>query len=227
MGLKVLNFEGSSVGEASVPNVFTDSGNRHLIWEVIKAELANKRQGTHKTKTKSEVRGGGSKPWRQKGTGRARQGSIRSPQWRGGGIAFGPLPRDYSEMIPRKKKRAGLRSILAEKFSLDKVVILDSVQLSEVSTKKAVNGLMKVVENSPFYGAYSENRKLIKSENKRRRPVTLVTDSNDNNQKLSIQNIPWVKTVHVDRLSAVPLFYNHGLIITKGALDKLYEKFAK
>ncbi len=226
MRVRIVNFEGASVGEHELPsNLSGLTINEGLIWEVIKAENANLRQGTHKTKEKGEVRGGGAKPWRQKGTGRARQGSIRSPQWKGGGIVFGPRPRSYNEAIPGKKKAAGVKHILASKLQSSKVVILDEVKLTGVSTKAANQGLIKVVQNAPFYEAYAENRKLKAFSNDGRRTVTLVYDVESPEVKKSLRNIPWLQTLSADRLAARDLFYNAGLVITKSAMAKLEEKF--
>lgn len=227
MGVKTVNFEGVQVGEEEVPAEFLQlKVNEGLIWEVIKAEQANKRQGTHKVKEKGEVRGGGSKPWRQKGTGRARQGSIRAPQWRGGGIVFGPRPRDYREALPRKKKNSGFKHILAAKFQSQSVVLLDELKMETPSSKTAFQGMVKVVENSPFFEAYSNGRKLRKNSNDNRRAVTFVYADDSIALKKSLRNLPWLKTLSAERLAATDLFYNSGLIITKEAMGKLQEKFA-
>lgn len=221
MDLETLDIQGNSVGKTAIPKVFLGEINRHVIWEVVKAEMANKRQGTHSTKTKAQVRGGGAKPWRQKGTGRARQGSIRSPQWNGGGIVFGPTPRDYREAIPKKKKKAGYRNIIAEKIANNKVVVINELRFSEISTKKAFGGIKAVVEKAPFYEKYSEKKKLNSASNDNRRMITVVMDENDAATRKSMKNIPWIQGLHVDRLAAVPLFYTHGIIFTAKALDKL------
>lgn len=226
MSLKILNFQGASVGQAELPaGVLVTEVNRHLIWEAIKAEQANKRQGTHKTKTKAEVSGGGQKPWRQKGTGRARQGSTRNPQWRHGGVAFGPVPRDYSEDFPKKKKAVAYRHILTGKLQDNRLVVLEDIPLKSPSTKEAFKGLVSVIEASPFAEAYKAGRKIRKNANRNRRDVTLVLDCDDPVQKKSLRNLPWLNTVHVDRLSAEALYLNHGLIITKAALARLGEKY--
>lgn len=176
MALKVVNFQGKAVKDKQIPATFTPKSiNQNLIWEVIKAEQANQRQGTHKTKTKPEVSGGGAKPWRQKGTGRARQGSTRNPQWRGGGIAFGPLPRDYREAIPKRKKQNGIRHILADKISSEKVVLLDTINLEAISAKAAFDAVKKIVAASPFAAKIDEGRKVKKSSNDKRRNVTIIT----------------------------------------------------
>lgn len=228
MNLKLVNFQGKDAGQATVPvGILVETVNQHLIWEVVKAEQANKRQGTHKTKTKSEVSGGGQKPWRQKGTGRARQGSTRNPQWRHGGVAFGPVPRDYREAIPRKKKQVAYQHILTAKIQDNKVVVLDSIDLSSTSTKQAFQGLASVVQASSFAEAYNQGRKVKVNSNRSRRRVTLVVDASDEVQRKSIRNLPWVQTVHIDRLAANALYLNHGIIITKSALEKLGQRYTK
>lgn len=225
MALKVLNTEGKEVGSVDVPSVLqVDNVNQHLIWEVVTAEHANMRQGTHKTRTIGEVRGGGKKPWRQKGTGRARSGSIRAPHWKGGATTFGPQPKSYRVNLSRKKKKAGIRNILAQKISKDSVVLVDSLNFDSVNTKQAFGALSKVVEGSPFAEAYKAGRKIRANSNDNRRKVTLISDSDEQSQKKSIRNIPWVRMIHVDRLAAVPVFENHGILITKAAFEKLSER---
>ena len=224
MAIKVLDFKGSSVSEESIPDIFKNDVNEHLIWEIIVAEQANLRQGTHKTKEKGEVRGGGKKPWRQKGTGRARAGSNRSPIWKGGGTTFGPRPRDYRQAIPQKKKRAGIISILTKKIQVGQIVILDKMKLDKVSTKDAFLGLTKVVEASTFYENYVKGRKLKANTNDGRRKVAFIHADDEQDNKRSLRNIPWVQYMHVDRLGALPLWHSHGIIITKDAYQKLLEK---
>lgn len=222
MDLKVVKQDGNSGGSAKVPSVLEiKEVNRHIIWEVVKAEQANKRQCTHKTKVKGEVRGGGRKPWRQKGTGRARAGSNRSPIWVGGGTTFGPQPRSYREEIPRKKRRVAYRHILAEKLNSGKVVVLDSISFEKPSTKGGFSSLTSILKAADFNEALESGRKIRANSNKRRRKVVLVGFNESDAVKRSLRNIPWVEMIDVQRLAAVPLFYNHGLIITKSALAEL------
>lgn len=227
MQIPVLNVSGQKVGEETLPaHLLVPEVNVHLIWEAIKAELANARQGTHKTKTKGEVRGGGIKPWRQKGTGRARQGSIRNPHWRHGGVVFGPIPRDYSEDFPKKKKLLAYKHILTAKAQESEMVILNELPWTEPSTKKAFADLVVVVDNSPFAVAYKEGRKIRPYQNRNRRNITFVYADSELSVKLSLRNIPWVKLLGVERLAAHPLLYNHGVIFSRAAYQRLVEKFA-
>jgi len=221
MALHVLDIQGKKVGEKETPAAFSIDVNTHLIWEVVTAEMAAKRQGTHKTKERGEVSGGGKKPWKQKGTGRARQGSIRAPNWKGGGTIFGPRPRDYTKTITAKKRRAGMSHILASKVQDNRVVILDQFKAENFSTKVMYNGFTKVVEASPFYAQYSEGRKLRKNGNDNRRKIVLITDSLGAESKKSLSNIPWIEVINVDRLAASTVWYNHGLVITAEAYEKL------
>jgi len=137
METTVLNLQGSQVGKCNLPeNVFKKEVSKHLLHEVVVAYLSNKRQGSANTKTRSEVSGGGKKPWRQKGTGRARHGSIRSPLWKGGGVVFGPKPRDFSINVPKKKKRLALAQALSAQFASGNIVVIDKFELDESKTKK-------------------------------------------------------------------------------------------
>jgi len=227
MSIKVVDIKGSAVSEEKIPEVFSKEVNDHLIWEVVVAEQANKRQGTHQVKTKGEVRGGGKKPWKQKGTGRARAGSNRSPIWKGGGTIFGPSPRDYTQHIPTKKKTAGIRNIFSKKIQDKKVIILDKWTMEKPSTSEAFIGINKILKASDFFKEYSEGRKLRKNTNDKHRSVALVYDTDEQASKLSVKNLPWVKSVHVDRLAALPLWHNHGIIITKDAFKKIQDKVKK
>ena len=203
--------------------------NQHLIWEIITAENANLRQGTHKTKTRGEVRGGGRKPWKQKGTGQARAGSNRSPIWSGGGVVFGPQPRNYRQNISPKKKKAGYKNIIAKKIKEKKIMLFDTMfelfTQGELSTKKAFQEVEKMLTKSPFYEEYSQNRKIRKNTNDQRRTITIVVDEDKMELKKSLKNIPWVNLIHKDRLSARSLFYNHGLFISQRAFDFFAEEF--
>jgi len=226
MSIQIFDFNGNKVGEENVPSAFQVDINHHLIWEVVTAEHANKRQGTHKAKVKGEVSGGGKKPWKQKGTGRARQGSIRAPQWRGGGIVFGPRPRDYRVYVTQKKKRAGMLHILASKIADKKVVLLDKWEMEKPATKGAYNGFDKILKSAEFYSEYSKGRKLRSNTNDKRRTITVIVADDKKENKLSVQNIPWIHLIHVDRLATMPVFYNHGLIITNDAFKKMTGKMA-
>ena len=125
-------------------DIFDIEVNEHVVYEVVKNQLTNRRQGTQSAKTRAEVRGGGKKPWRQKGTGRARQGSIRSPQWKGGGIVFTPKPRDYSYKVPKKVKRLAMKSVLTSKVKDEEIIVLDNLALEIISTKEAVKILKNI-----------------------------------------------------------------------------------
>jgi len=225
MGLDVFDLKGSKVGEEAVPGVFSVDVNSHLVWEVVTGELANKRQGTHKAKEKGEVSGGGKKPFKQKGTGRARQGSIRAPQWKGGGTVFGPRPRSYAVAISPKKKKSGIKHIIAGKIRDNQVVVLDKLELGAVSTSKAFESVSSIVSASPFFAKYSENRKLRAKTNDNRRNVVIVVGEDNKEARSSFKNIPWVQLINVDRLAALPLYYNHGMIVTRDALKKMEGMF--
>ena len=143
--VQILNQQGENVGELELNEaIFGVDVNEHVVYEVVRNQLANKRQGTQSAKTRSEVRGGGKKPWRQKGTGRARQGSIRSPQWRGGGVVFAPKPRDYSYAVPKKVRRLAIKSVLTDKVNDNEMIVLDKLSLDAISTKKAVEVLKNI-----------------------------------------------------------------------------------
>lgn len=220
MSLPVINQSGKTESSVQVPEALNrEEINKHLIYEVVKAELANRRQGTHKTKERGEVRGGGRKPFRQKGTGRARQGSTRAPQWKGGAVIFGPRPRSYRIEVPSKKKQAGAREIVASKIQEQRFALISELAFESVSTKIAHASFDSIVKASPFFEAYSKDRKLQKSGSGGRRTITVVLDKQDDATKKSLRNIPWIQTLHVDRLSAVSLYQNHGLYFTKAAFD--------
>ena len=224
MSIQVFDFKGNKVGEESVPAAFKLDVNHHLIWEVVTAEHTNQRQGTHKAKEKGEVSGGGKKPWKQKGTGRARQGSIRAPQWKGGGTIFGPRPRDYRVAVPQKKKRAGMIHILASKIADNKVVLLDKWDMEKPATAAAYAGFDSILKSASFYSDYSKDRKLRSKTNDKRRTITVVVADDKKENRMSIKNIPWIQLLHVDRLATMPVFYNHGLIITNEAFKKMTGK---
>ena len=169
----IYNMEGNEVGSLELNDaVFGVEVNEHLVHMAVVQQLANNRQGTQKAKTRSEVRGGGRKPWRQKGTGHARQGSIRAPQWKGGGVVFAPVPRDYSFKLNKKEKRAALKSVLTTKVNDSKLIVLDELKMDEIKTKKFQEML--------------NNLKVSKA--------LVVINENDKNVVLSARNIPAVKT---------------------------------
>jgi large subunit ribosomal protein L4 len=225
--LKVYSSTGSASGEAPISDKLASlKVNKHLIWEVIKAEQANARQGTHKTKTKGEVSGGGKKPWKQKGTGNARQGSIRSPQWRHGGIVFGPQPRSYAESISRQKKQVGVAHILAAKVQANKVAIYDGLNLEKPSTKTAFQTISKITEGARLQTAGREKKKLRANSNKARHSIAVIMSPAEVKDTKSLRNIPWVKPLSSSRIAATSLFYNEGLVISKAALQELDKKFS-
>ncbi len=182
-------------------NVYNMEVNDHIIWEALKNELANKRQGTHNTKTRSDVRGGGRKPYRQKGTGRARQGTSRSPINRGGGVVFGPHPRDYSYKMPKKAKRVAYRSILSKKLKDGSLKIIDEFKVESGKTKDAYQQLLSLTED--------------------RRRVILVYKEEDKMMKRAVRNIKWANTLSCYRLKAHDLFYAKEVILTKDAAQEL------
>jgi large subunit ribosomal protein L4 len=178
--------------------------NQQLIYDAINCELANKRQGTASTKAKGEVAGTGKKPWRQKGTGRARAGYRRSPVWRGGGIVFGPKPRDYSYSLPKKQKRASLRNILSLKFKQAKVKIVEDFKVDSGKTKDAFKILKVLTEAPRTVLIYNEDDLLFKRE---------------------FRNIPFVRTISYKRLSAHELFYAKEILILESAAKELENFF--
>jgi large subunit ribosomal protein L4 len=181
--------------------VYNVKVNDHLIWEAIKNELSNKRQGTHNTKTRHDVRGGGRKPYRQKGTGRARQGTSRSPIHVGGGITFGPHPRDYSYKMPRKAKRNAYRSILSKKLKDGSLKIIDDFKVDSGKTKDANSKLKNLVKDD--------------------RRVVLVYKDEDLMLKRAMSNLPWAKCISCYRLSAHDLFYAKEVVMIKDAATEL------
>jgi len=224
MKIEVINKEGKKVGVQDVPDFFqVKKINEHLIWEAVKAEQANKRQGTHKTKVKGDVSGGGRKPWKQKGTGRARAGSTRSPVWSGGGTVFGPKPRDYREDFPRKKKKVAIRHAIAKKLKDGRVVVLDGFQFDEIKTASAFKSVNEILKATSFYAEYAQGRKLG-SDNSNYRKITIVLNEDKTENKLSLKNIPWIQVIHASRLAMLPLHYNHGLFISKEALVEMEKK---
>lgn len=203
--VSVYNMEGKEVGTMELNDtVFAAPINEHLIHMAVVAQLANKRQGTQSAKTRSEVRGGGRKPWRQKGTGHARQGSTRSPQWTGGGVVFAPKPRDYSIKMNKKEKAAAIRSVLSSRVNEEKFVVLDELKFDGIKTKNMVNVL--------------DNLKLSKA--------LVVMADRDENVILSARNIPAIRAAATNGISVYDILKYDTVVITKDAVAKLEEVYA-
>jgi len=203
--VSVYNMEGKEVGQMELNDaVFGVEVNEHLVHLAVVSQLAAKRQGTQKAKTRSEVSGGGKKPWRQKGTGHARQGSIRAPQWKGGGVVFAPVPRDYTFKMNKKEKRLALKSALTTRVQENKLVVIDELKFSEIKTKnmKAVLDAVKV------------NQAL------------LVLDENDKNVVLSARNLPDVKTAMINTINVYDILKYNTVVATKAAVEKIEEVYA-
>ena len=202
--LKVMDQNGKDSGEVTLNDkVFGIEPNDNVVFEAIIRQRAGKRQGTSKVKNRSAVRGGGKKPWRQKGTGRARQGSIRAPQWRGGGTVFGPTPRSYAYTMPRKQRRLAIKSVLSQKLIDNDLIVLDKLTMSAPKTKELVSML-----NS------------LNADGK----VLIVTD--DNNVQLSARNLAKVKTVPVNGLNVEDAVNYGKLILSQDAVKKIEEVLA-
>lgn len=203
--VSVLNIEGAEVGTIELNDaIFGVEINEHLVHMAVVSQLANKRQGTQSAKTRAEVRGGGRKPWKQKGTGHARQGSTRSPQWAGGGVVFAPKPRDYSFKLNRKEKRAALKSVLTSKVNTKKIIVLDEINFDEIKTKK--------------FQAVLNNLKLTKA-------LVVLGEKNDN-VILSARNIPSVKTSLVNTINVYDILKYDTLVVTKDAVTAIEEVYA-
>ena len=203
--VSVYNMEGKEVGTIELNDaVFGVEVNEHLVHMAVVAQLANKRQGTQKAKTRSEVSGGGRKPWRQKGTGHARQGSTRSPQWTGGGMVFAPTPRDYTITLNKKEKRAALKSALTSRVNENKFVVVDELKFDEVKTKN--------------FKAVMNNLKVSKA--------LVVLADNDQNTVLSARNIPDVKTTQINTINTYDVMKYNTVIATKAAVKKIEEVYA-
>ncbi|WP_195576690.1 50S ribosomal protein L4 [Paenibacillus sp. 1001270B_150601_E10] len=202
----VYNISGAQVGEIELADsVFGIEPNKHVLHDAVVMQLASMRQGTHKVKGRSEVRGGGRKPWKQKGTGRARQGSIRSPQWVGGGTVFGPTPRSYSYKLPKKVRRLAIKSALSTKVLENQIIVLDELAMNAPKTKE--------------FQAMLNNLKVD------RKALVVVPEYNDN-VALSARNIPSVKLVAADGVNVYDVLRHQKLIITKDAVSKVEEVFA-
>ena len=203
--VSVYNMEGKEVGTIELNDaVFGVEVNEHLVHMAVVAQLANKRQGTQKAKTRSEVRGGGRKPWRQKGTGHARQGSTRSPQWKGGGVVFAPTPRDYTIRLNKKEKRAALRSALTSRVQDNKFIVVDELKFDEIKTKKFQNVM--------------DNLKVSKA--------LVVLADNDQNTVLSARNIAGVKTSQVGSINVYDILKYNTVVATKAAVASIEEVYA-
>ena len=202
----MYNISGDQVGEIELSDdIFGIEINENAMYEVVKNQLANKRQGTQSTKTRAEVRGGGRKPWRQKGTGRARVGSIRSPLWVGGGVTFAPKPRDYSYRLPKKIRKLAMKSALTSKVNNDEIVVLDGLNISAPKTKEMINILSNL----------NADKKAL-----------IVMDERDDAVIKSARNIPGVKTTSVNTLNVYDILKYDKFIITKDAVQKVEEVYA-
>ncbi|OGO80489.1 MAG: 50S ribosomal protein L4 [Clostridiales bacterium GWC2_40_7] len=202
----LYNMKGETVGDIELnDNIFGVEVNANAVHLAVQNQLANKRQGTQSTKTKSEVRGGGIKPWRQKGTGRARQGSIRSAQWIKGGIVLGPKPRSYSYTLPKKLKRLALKSALSSKVSENELMVLDTLNFDSIKTKQMVNVLSSLKVDSS---------------------VLIVIDGKNDAVEKSARNIPGVKTAFVNTINVFDILKHEKFIITRDAVAKVEEVYA-
>ena len=203
--VSVYNMEGNEVGTIELSDaVFGVDVNEHLVHMAVVAQLANKRQGTQKAKTRSEVSGGGRKPWRQKGTGHARQGSTRAPQWTGGGVVFAPVPRDYTIRLNKKEKRLALKSALTSRLQENKLIVGDELKFDEIKTKNFVNVM--------------NNLKADKA--------LVVLNENDANVVMSARNIPTVKTALTNTINVYDILKYNTLILTKDAVATIEEVYA-
>lgn len=204
--VNVYNMVGEEVGEIELSEgIFGVKINKHVVYEVVKNQLANKRQGTQSTKTRSEVRGGGRKPWKQKGTGRARAGSIRAPHFTGGGVTFAPKPRDYSYKVPKKVRRLALKSVLTSKVQENEIIVIDAIDFDSPKTKDMVNFLAKV----------NANKKAL-----------IVMDEKNINVIKSAKNIPNIQTALVNTINVYDILKYDSFIITKEAVRKVEEVYA-
>ncbi|SHG74202.1 LSU ribosomal protein L4P [Thermosyntropha lipolytica DSM 11003] len=203
----LYDMSGAQIGEIELSDsVFGIEPNEAVLADFVKMQLANKRVGTASTKTRGEVSGGGKKPWRQKGTGRARVGSIRNPIWRGGGIVFGPKPRDYSYRLPKKVRRLAMRSALSAKVKDNNIIVVDKLVFDQPKTKKMVE--------------------VLKALNAGKKTLLVTLDSADSNVVKSARNIPGVKPLRADFINVYDLLKYETLLITKDAVAKVEEVFA-
>ena len=201
----VYNIEGKEVGTIDLNDaVFGVEVNEHLVHMAVVQQLANQRQGTQKAKTRSEVSGGGRKPWRQKGTGHARQGSTRAPQWTGGGVVFAPTPRDYSFKLNKKEKRAALKSALTSRVEEKKFIVVDEMKFDEIKTKNFQNAL--------------NNLNVSKA--------LVVLEEGNTNAELSARNIPDVKTARTNTINVYDILKYNTVVATKAAVEAIEEVYA-
>ena len=203
--VSVFNMEGKEVGTMELNDaVFGVEINEHLVHMATVQQLANNRQGTQKAKTRAEVSGGGKKPWRQKGTGHARQGSTRAPQWTGGGVVFAPVPRDYSFKMNKKEKRLALKSVLTSRVQENKLVVLDELKLDGIKTKD----MQKVLDNLNL------------------KKALVVLNENDQNVVLSTRNIEGVKTALTNTINVYDILKYNTLVVTRAAVETIEEVYA-
>jgi large subunit ribosomal protein L4 len=203
--ISVVNMEGKEVGTIDLSDaVFGAEINEHLVHLAVVQQLANNRQGTQKAKTRSEVSGGGKKPWRQKGTGHARQGSIRAPQWKGGGVVFAPVPRDYSIKMNKKEKRAAIRSALSDKLANEKLIVVDEIKMDEKKTKKFAEVLANINAVKPL----------------------VVLPENDENVVYSARNIEDAMTALPETINVYDIMKAGTLVLTKDSVKKIEEVYA-
>ena len=201
--VEVRNLKNKLVGELELNNaVFDYSASETLVWEAVRAFLAGQRKGTHKAKNRVEVRGGGGKPWRQKGTGRSRVGSVRSPLWRKGGTVFGPRPRDYSQRFPRKKKRGAVRMVLSDKLRNQRLIVVEDLKVESHKTRDFA-GILEAFDLSG--------------------KVLIVDQPKNHNLYLSSRNLPGVKMVPASRVNVYDLLDCEHLMLSKEAVEKLEE----
>ena len=203
--VSVYNKEGKEVEKIDLnDSVFAAPVNEHLVHMAVVLQLANKRQGTQKAKTRSEVRGGGRKPWRQKGTGHARQGSIRAPQWTGGGVVFAPVPRDYSFKMNKREKRAALKSALTSRVEENKFIVIDEINFEEAKTKNFAN-ILKSLDVSK---------------------ALVVLEDDNKNAELSVRNIADIKTAKTNTINVYDILKYNTVITTKAVVAKIEEVYA-
>lgn len=202
----LYDITGNQVGDIELSDgIFGVEVNTHVMYEAVKNYLANQRQGTQSAKLRGEVRGGGRKPWRQKGTGRARQGSIRAPQWKGGGVVFAPKPRDYSYAIPKKVKRLALKSALSSKVQDQEIIVVDRLVLEQPKTKEMV--------------------KVLKNLNSGKKTLVVIPER-DEAVVRAAANIPGVKTAYVNTINVYDILNCDSFLITKEAVNKVEEVYA-
>ena len=203
--VSVFYMEGNEVGTMELNDaIFGAKVNEHLVHLAVVSQLANKRQGTQKAKTRSEVSGGGRKPWRQKGTGHARQGSTRAPQWTGGGMVFAPVPRDYTIRLNKKEKRAALKSVLTSKVQENKFIVVDELKFDEIKTKAMKNVLANLKADKAL----------------------VILNDNDQNVVLSARNIEGVETALTNTINVFDLLKHNTVVVTKAAVETIEEVYA-